>query len=67
MARQIRSVEERVAALDEKINKKKAEIAVLEEKKRRLLHPVSAKSIIDQAKQAGMSLEDIAEKLGVEL
>ncbi|OUN23559.1 hypothetical protein B5G34_00135 [Flavonifractor sp. An82] len=67
MARQVRSVEERVAALDEKINKKKAEIAILEEKKHRLLHPVSAKSIIDQAKQAGMSLEDIAEKLGVEL
>lgn len=67
MARQVRSVEERVAAIEEKIAKKKAEIAVLEEKKNRLLHPVSAKSIIDQAKQAGTSLEDIAKKLGVEL
>lgn len=67
MARQVRSVEERVAAIEEKIAKKKAEIAVLEEKKNRLLHPVSAKSIINQAKQAGMSLEDIAKKLGVEL
>lgn len=67
MARQIRSVEERVAVIEEKIAKKKAEIAVLEEKKNRLLHPVTAKSIIDQAKQAGMSLEDIAKKLGVDM
>lgn len=67
MARQVRSVEERVAALDEKISKKKAEIEALEQKKHRLLHPVSAKAIIEQAKQAGMSLEDIANKLGVDI
>lgn len=67
MARQVRSIEERVSLIDEKIAKKKAEIAALEEKKNRILHPVTAKSIFDKAKKAGMSLNEIAEKLGIEI
>ena len=35
-----RTVEERIAIIDEKISKKKAEIEALEAQKQKLLHPV---------------------------
>lgn len=62
-----RSVEERIAVIDEKINKKKAEIETLEAQKQALLHPVTMKAVIAKAKEAGMSAKDIAEKLGLEI
>lgn len=62
-----RSVEERIAIIDEKINKKKAEIDALEAQKQTLLHPVTMKAVIAKAKEAGMSAKDIAEKLGLEI
>ena len=61
-----RSVEDRIAIIDEKINKKKAEIEALEAQKQALLHPVTMRAVIDKAKEAGMSAKDIAEKLGLE-
>ncbi|HWS41853.1 MAG TPA: hypothetical protein VN421_02065 [Pseudoflavonifractor sp.] len=67
MARTIKTLEERIAVLDAKIAKKKAEIATLESQKYALEHPVSIKDIIAKAKQAGMSAHDIAEKLGLEI
>lgn len=67
MARNIRSVEERVAELDQKIEKKKAELAALEEKKQKLLHPTSIRSVMTAAKEAGMTPEEIAKKLGLTL
>lgn len=39
-----RTVEERIAIIDEKISKKKADIKVLEAQKQKLLHPVTMKS-----------------------
>lgn len=36
-----RTVEERIAIIDEKISKKKADIKVLEAQKQKLLHPVT--------------------------
>lgn len=67
MARTIKTFDERIAVLEEKIAKKKTEIAKLESQKYALEHPVSIKDIIAKAKQSGMSAHDIAEKLGLEI
>lgn len=62
-----KSAEERIALIDEKIAKKKAEIESLEAQKQKLLHPVNMKTVMAAAKEAGLSPEEIAEKLGLEL
>lgn len=62
-----RTVEERIAIIDEKISKKKAEIKALETQKQRLLHPVTMKTVMEKAKASGLSPEEIAEKLGLEM
>jgi len=62
-----KTVEERVALLDQKIEKKKAEIDALEAQKQKLLHPVSIKTVMAKAKEAGLTPEQIAEKLGIEV
>ena len=67
MARVVRSIDERVAAIDEKIAKKHEEIAKLEAQKNKLLHPVNMKTVIAKAKEAGLTAEEIAEKLGIEV
>lgn len=67
MARTTRTKEERIADLDAKIAKKKEELAKLEMQKHRLEHPISVKSIIAKAKEAGLTHEQIAEKLGIEI
>ena len=62
-----KTVEERVTLIDQKIAKKTAEIEALETQKQRLLHPVTMRSVIAAAKEAGMKPEDIAEKLGLKV
>lgn len=62
-----RTIEERIALIDEKIAKKKKEIDVLDAQKQKLLHPVTMKSVMDKAKKAGLTPEEIAEKLGIEV
>lgn len=62
-----RTTEERIALIDQKIAKKKAEIEALEASKQKLLHPINMKTIIAAAKEAGMSAEDIAKKLGLDI
>ncbi len=62
-----RTVEERIAIIDEKISKKKAEIEALETQKQKLLHPVTMKTVMEKAKASGLSPEEIAEKLGLEM
>lgn len=62
-----RTVEERIAIIDEKISKKKADIKVLEAQKPKLLHPVTMKTVMEKAKASGLSPEEIAEKLGLEM
>ena len=62
-----RTVEERIAIIDEKISKKKAEIKALETQKQKLLHPVTMKTVMEKAKASGISPEEIAEKLGLEM
>ena len=59
--------EERVAAIDAKIEKKRAEIKALEEKKKQILNPVSMRSVLSKAKEAGMTPEEVAGKLGIKL
>ena len=62
-----RTVEERIAIIDEKISKKKAEIKALETQKQKLLHPVTMKTVMEKGKASGLSPEEIAEKLGLEM
>ena len=62
-----KTAEERIAAIDEKIAKKQAEIDALEVQKHRLLHPVNMKMVMAAAKEAGFTPEEIAEKLGLEV
>ena len=67
MAREVKSVEERIKILDDKITKKKAEIEKLEEQKHQLLHPVSMRDVLSKAKDAGYSPKEVADKLGLKM
>lgn len=62
-----RSTEERIALIDAKISKKQDEIKALEAQKQKLLHPVTMRSVMEKAKAAGLSAEEIAEKLWLEM
>ncbi len=62
-----KSVEERIALIEDKIAKKKSEIEALEAQKQKLQHPVNMKTVMAKAKEAGLSPEEIAEKLGLEV
>lgn len=62
-----KTVEERIAVIDERIAKKQAEIKALEEQKNKLLHPVTMKTVMAKAKDSGLTPEQIAEKLGLEI
>ena len=62
-----KTIEERIALIDQKIEKKKAEIENLEATKQKLLHPVIMKTVMAAAKEAGLSPEEIADKLGLKI
>ena len=62
-----RTAEERIALIDAKIAKKKEEIKALEAQKQKILHPVTMRSVKEKAKAAGLTAEEIAEKLGLEM
>lgn len=59
--------EERIELIDQKIAKKHAEIEALEAQKQKLLHPISMRAVLTKAKEAGLSPEEVAEKLGIEI
>lgn len=62
-----KSIEERIKLIDEKIARKQTEITELEAQKQKLLHPVTMRTVMSKAKEAGLSPETIAEKLGIEI
>lgn len=62
-----KTLEERIAVLDAKIERKKQELQKLEEQKQRLLHPVNMRTVLTAAKEAGMTPEEIAKKLGLDI
>lgn len=69
-----RTAEERIAAVDAKIEFHKEAIKQLQAKKEELLHPAKRltktqkmQAVVKAAAKAGLSPEDMAEKLGVEL
>ena len=66
-ARTVKSVEEKVAVIDQKIAKKQEEINALEAQKQKLLHPVNMMTVMAKAKEIGLTPEEIAEKLGLEV
>ena len=62
-----KTTDERIALIDEKIAKRKAEIESLESQKNKLLHLVNMKTVMAKAKEAGMTPEEVAEKLGLDI
>jgi len=62
-----KTTEARIAAIEEKIAKKHAEIEALEAQKQKLLHPVSMRIVMTKAKESGLTAEQIAEKLGLDI
>ncbi len=62
-----KTVEERVALIESKIEKRRAEIEALEQQKQKLLHPVTLRTVMAKAKESGLTPEEIAEKLGIEV
>ena len=62
-----KTVDERVALIEQKIAKKKAEIEELEAQKQKLLHPISMRAVLTKAKEAGLTPMEVAEKLGIEV
>ena len=62
-----KTVDERVALIEQKIAKKKAEIDELETQKQKLLHPISMRAVLTKAKEAGLTPLEVAEKLGIEV
>lgn len=67
MPRNVRSKEERLAIIDQKIEKKKSELASLEAQKEKLLHPVNMRTVMAKAKELGLTADEIAEKLGIDI
>ncbi|NBK79950.1 hypothetical protein D5272_15515 [bacterium D16-76] len=63
----VKTVEERIQSIDAKIEKKRAEIEALEAQKQKLLHPVTMRTVMAKAKGLGMTAEEIAKKLGIEM
>lgn len=61
------TTEQRIAKIDEKIAKKQNEIKTLEEQKQNLLHPVTMRTVIAKAKEAGLTPQEIASKLDLDL
>lgn len=69
-----RTIEERAAIFDKKIQAHRESIKRLEEKKAEILRPKKrrsdaeiAREVIVKAKKSGLSAKDIAEKLGIEM
>lgn len=72
--RTVRSKEERIQEIEQKIAKRKEEIKQLEAKMEAILHPKKRKTeaaltkeILAKAKKSGLTIKEIAQKLGVEL
>lgn len=59
--------EERIEWIEQKIAKKKAEIERLEAQKQKLLHPISMRAVLTKAKEVGLSPEEVAEKLCIDM
>ena len=59
--------EERIALIDQKIAKKRDEITALEAQKQKLLHPISMRAVLAKAKEVGLSPEEVADKLGIDM
>ena len=62
-----RTAEERIALIDAKIAKKKEEIKALEAQKQKILHPVTMRSVMEKAKASGLTAEESAETLGLQM
>lgn len=67
MARDKKTVEERIAELDVKIAKKREDLAKLESQKDTLMKPVNWRTVMAAAKENGLSAKEVADRLGLEI
>lgn len=58
-----KTAEGRIAAIEEKIAKKKAEIEVLEAQQQKLFNPINMRTAMIKDKEVGLTPRGIAEKL----
>ncbi len=72
--RKVRTSGERIAEIDKKIVYHKDCISKLEKKKKAILEPkkrerkiTSMNGLVNKAKKSGMTLEEMAEKLGIKI
>ena len=62
-----KTVEERIQSIDAKIEKKRAEIEALEAQKQKLLLAVTMRSVMSKLKEQGITPEEVAKKMGIEI
>lgn len=62
-----KTVEERIQLIDAKIEKKRAEIEALEAQKQKLLHPVTMRAVMSKLKEQGITPEEVAKRMGIEV
>ena len=62
-----KTVEERIQSIDAKIEKKRAEIEALEAQKQKLLHPVTMRAVMSKLKEQGITPEEVAKRMGIEV
>lgn len=63
VARPKKTLEERIEAIDQKIAKRENEIVALKQQKENLLHPVTYKSVLEEAKRRKISPKELANLL----
>ena len=63
----VKTVEERIQSIDAKIEKKRAEIEALEAQKQKLLHPVTMRAVMSKLKEQGITPEEVAKRMGIEV
>jgi len=63
--RERKTKSEKVADIEKKIAGYKARIATLEAKKEALLNPIDTSKMLALVKQSGLTVDQIAERLGV--
>ena len=61
-----KSIDERIVLIDAKIAKHQQEIIELTKTRERLLHPLSFRTVLEKAKEAGLTPQDMAERLGLD-
>ena len=61
----VKTTEQKIAAIDAKIERVRRDLDHLYEVKKKLMHPLTRKTVLEKAISLGMSPEEMAERLGI--